>query len=401
MSEIRTIPPKLTKVEWNALLDHGLEKPTSYIIRINGSTFEAVNAHTGKIDYSGTDASSVIQSAINAGAGKVFLKRGRYNLSSELTINEGVVLEGEVLGAPLVTDKRTVLVTYKDTDFITLKGGSELKNLDIAMGTALSDSHAILNITSSSGVDFQKPIIIDNVFVSGAIEANGSALKLSIDSDANVSGVLVRNFSWYGFNKGVELILNSSYPSASISGNRFFGLTGKSSKYFIYLDTQGIGTPYLSTNQFLGVILQCTSGSLRGIYIGAKANANQFIGTSIYDVPSSSYGVEICSGTEGTLLIGRVYKVLDNGTRTKIINPYDYITQNGGTATFNGDGTTTSFNISHGLVSTPSTYVVSPASADAKGEFYVTADSTYITVNYTSAPPSGTDNVKLTWYAEV
>jgi len=61
--------------DWNALLDHGLEKPASYIIRKNGSYVEAINGSTGKIDYggvnnaggvSGSDASAVIQQTLNS-----------------------------------------------------------------------------------------------------------------------------------------------------------------------------------------------------------------------------------------------------------------------------------------------------------------------------------------------
>jgi len=78
-----------------------------------------------------------------------------------------------------------------------------------------------------------------------------------------------------------------------------------------------------------------------------------------------------------------------------------YINKNSGTATFNGDGTTTQFKIAHGLTSTPSKVLVTPASSNATGSFYVTADATYIYVNYTTAPPSGTNNVILNWYAEV
>jgi len=69
--------------------------------------------------------------------------------------------------------------------------------------------------------------------------------------------------------------------------------------------------------------------------------------------------------------------------------------------TFSGDGTTTQFSIPHNLVSTPTKVLVTPASRDATGQFYVTVDSTYIYVNYLTAPPSGTNNVVLYWYAEV
>ncbi|MCI4409547.1 MAG: hypothetical protein JHC26_10685 [Thermofilum sp.] len=75
--------------------------------------------------------------------------------------------------------------------------------------------------------------------------------------------------------------------------------------------------------------------------------------------------------------------------------------KNSGTVTFSGDNTTKQFKIAHGLISKPSKILVTPASADASGSFYVTADSTYIYVNYSSPPPSGNNNVTLYWFAEL
>ena len=77
------------------------------------------------------------------------------------------------------------------------------------------------------------------------------------------------------------------------------------------------------------------------------------------------------------------------------------LSRNSGTTTFSGDGTTTQFSIAHGLVSTPTKVLVTPMTADAAADFYVTADDTYIYINYKSAPPSGTDNLKFSWFAEV
>ncbi|RLE67688.1 MAG: hypothetical protein DRJ43_06955 [Thermoprotei archaeon] len=80
---------------------------------------------------------------------------------------------------------------------------------------------------------------------------------------------------------------------------------------------------------------------------------------------------------------------------------FGFATENSGTATFSGDGTTTQFSIAHGLVSTPTKVLVTPMTGDAAADFYVTAGDTNIYINYKSAPPSGTDNLKFSWYAEV
>jgi len=98
--------------DWNALLDHGLEKPASYIIRKNGSYVEAINGSTGTIDYggandaggvSGSDASAVIQSAIDAlpDGGTIVIRRGTYNFDSGLTLKRYIHLKGEGWGSTI------------------------------------------------------------------------------------------------------------------------------------------------------------------------------------------------------------------------------------------------------------------------------------------------------------
>jgi hypothetical protein len=70
--------------------------------------------------------------------------------------------------------------------------------------------------------------------------------------------------------------------------------------------------------------------------------------------------------------------------------------------TYNGDGTSTSKVIAHGLGTTPSAFQVLPASADAgnAGIKYVTADGTNLTVYFNNAPISGSNNVVLNWKVE-
>jgi len=94
--------------DWNALLDHGLEKTASYIIRKNGSYVEAINGSTGKIDYggannaggvSGSDAAAVIQATVDAlslDGGKISFKNGIYQGDIILdAISKGIEVLGE------------------------------------------------------------------------------------------------------------------------------------------------------------------------------------------------------------------------------------------------------------------------------------------------------------------
>jgi len=70
-------------------------------------------------------------------------------------------------------------------------------------------------------------------------------------------------------------------------------------------------------------------------------------------------------------------------------------------AIFSGDGSSTQFAIAHGMITAPNIVQVTPLTADASGDFYVTTNSTHIIIHYVSAPPSGTDNVKLSISARV
>jgi len=69
----------------------------SYIIYIEDTIIKALNCQTGEVDFSGTDASTVIQEAIDAltEGGTIVIKSGTYVLSSQLNLCSNLVLLGE------------------------------------------------------------------------------------------------------------------------------------------------------------------------------------------------------------------------------------------------------------------------------------------------------------------
>ena len=151
-----------------------------------------------------------------------------------------------------------------------------------------------------------------------------------------------------------------------------------------------------------------SAGNFHGINCAAVS------GAQIYDVAikfcyiGDNTGYDLNVGRASGLISENVLKGSASGVIRFGVSPYPkvyqnigYTTENSGTVSFSGDGTTTQFSIEHGLVSTPNKVQVTAMSEDASGDFYVTADATYIYVNYKTAPPSGTDNIKLSWSAEV
>ena len=84
--------------------------PAEYVIWQNGTTYLARNGRTGVDDFSGTDATTVIQSAINAlpaSGGLIFIKAGTYQIKSTaqapIAVPSGVVLQGEGIDATIIT----------------------------------------------------------------------------------------------------------------------------------------------------------------------------------------------------------------------------------------------------------------------------------------------------------
>jgi len=136
------------------------------------------------------------------------------------------------------------------------------------------------------------------------------------------------------------------------------------------------------------------TGYTKGVKWSGRVVAPQQYGALISSaVADWDIEVELHGKIEGTTILNNVKNVL--------LDLVGY--KNSGTATFSGDGSTTQFKIAHGLVSTPDkgktrVWALSPDAAD---NFWIDVDDTYIYVNYKTAPPSGTDNIVLGWYAEV
>lgn len=68
-----------------------------------------------------------------------------------------------------------------------------------------------------------------------------------------------------------------------------------------------------------------------------------------------------------------------------------------GEIAFSGNGSQTAFNIPHGLGGTPLSYYAKPLTDAAGAKRTVTVTSTNIVVTYTTAPASGTNNLRLRW----
>jgi len=239
---------------------------------------------------------------------------------------------------------------------------------------------------SGPGIRLHGPV--SRCLISGNVCLENEFVGIGLDGESHYN-VISNNFCLRN-KKGIRLeaashniivgnLLMENYATADPSGEHV--LLAKDCHY----------------NFITGNILRIGEGERQtayGIYISSSTPAstnNRIFDNDLYD----SAALQI---------------IYDGGENTIIRGNFGWITENSGTQTFDGDGSTKDFPIgAHGLVITdPSKIVVkvSPVSQDAIDASpcvgYVDPnDHTKIRVKFDSAPASGSDNVKITWEAIV
>lgn len=235
--------------------------------------------------------------------------------------------------------------------------------------------------SSSNGVD--KPMVIEgNTFYisNGGVAVRSDASRLvlannSIRPQYNRPAIIALQ---YYKQYGIPLIVGNMVWSGKMTFNPQYVYPTITSNVF-YNGNDGAIVGHLYNSVIAGNLFR---GSSAYVSFSSSSDYNTIVANTFYNVsaPAIKGTVGSHSFIKGNAGAGR---------------------ENSGIATFSGDGTTTTFQIAHGLVKAPSKVLVTPMSADASGDFYVTADATYIYVNYLSAPSAGTNNIVLSWYAEV
>jgi len=493
------------------------EETASYVVFKVGAMYYAKNGRTGQIEFSGTDAATVIQSAIVALAergGKIFIKAGTYERKdnifvgskihiqgegkqtilkladyTSLTQTRGVIreanknvsypLESEIILSDFVLDvnKANQTITTETANYPYCYGGIvlwgvqkcivervEVKNafwVGIALypmnqspypplesivrdcyvtdcGNGNDDTHCGIYVSDGTARE-RRSLVEGNIVKScnknGIVveDGHGTIVAHNICAENSVYGLAVIN------SRGVVVIGNDLYLNTTA------GFYGYESNYCSVIGNKarenGYGLYYTGFHDCLVALNNCFWNDECGIYHkGRKTNVigNNCIGNGAGSAPTNPYGIYLAAGFD--LIVagnqctndGTFYKVLNSQTYGIFIDPaigtriciennllfgnataglsgsaeiishnIGYVTENEGVATFSGDGSTTVFNIAHGLVGTPTKYGVSPLTPDADADRTITADATNIIVTFSVAPPTGTDNVKFGWWAKL
>ena len=389
----------------------------------------AKNGKTGRVEFKGTDAASVIQSVVNwlTDGGKVYITPSSYKITSTIQLPSKVILEGAYLATVLqsTTTGNVIEVVGDENNNIH---GTQIRNITIAgsgneqngiyltyatydvklenlkiygvgeNGVKLERSWALSLVdvqVSSAGV---KGVSGDNMGI--LIKGCNNILLLRCKTGSSYNGfhLTKADTGQYNYNIVVEGSVaesNNNYGlyadytyGLQISGNFFEGNTIRGVK----LGTNAMGV-WVAGNY----LAPPSSGGTNLIEIDGAANVgiahNQFGG-------NPTYNIQVLSGSQIEIFINK----WTNGTYISdpynIAIKYDPHFRKSNTVTFTGDGTTTTFSTAHGLMAQPSKYFMQPLNDLAKNYSTFSADATYLYVNFSTAPPSGS-TLNYYWYAEV
>ena len=174
--------------------------PAAYVIWKNGSTYLARNGLTGIDDFSGTDASSVVQSAISnlpsssPNGGRIHFKPATYPIATEIGIHDGSI----VTTPPPTTNN--ILLTGEIGSVLQATPG--IVQSPLGMNRAL---HSMITISKRSQITLSD-LILDTTLAAGL----GFNCVSAVDSPASnitVRNCLLTNTSWGIFFGGITNML--------------------------------------------------------------------------------------------------------------------------------------------------------------------------------------------------
>jgi len=347
----------------------------SYVVWKDGSTYRAECLLKGGTDYSGTDAATVIQSAIDAceaqGGGTIFLKSS-LSLESQVTVQEPIMFVGEGYDSTIIYCK----VTNDYAIIVNDSGhGTIFKNLGFngngKQGNGIkTDGVAFCRIEHCDFYNFQTAIGI------GGFSTNGGFNKIIDCHIATVNyGVVISGSAGYSTDNIIQRTRINTVNNVAVQ----FGLDGNSNSGTHIVDCQIEN-----------------DGSQTAIKIGEKAYYSIIEGSRIenwdtaINVTGSPQNVRILSNyfvSDTTVIDGSL------GTGSRVHDNVGYVTENGGTATISNGNT--SIVVNHGCDYTPSAkdIDVHPIESLGSASFWWvdTITSTQFTIHVNADPGQDVD----------
>jgi len=348
----------------------------SYTIWKEGSTYYAKNAY-GAIDYSGTDAITVIQNVVDAlpsTGGYIFLSDDTFTYSTPIVITDkdGIRISGSSQGG-------TVL-DYEGLGYaIVLNSTSsnqrcQIQNLNINL-TIYGNGIYLANHYDTR---------IQSLTIRGADDTNQIGIRLYGPAYWNtISECYIRNV-------GIGIQIDNLANDNDIIATHIYTIT-----YGIRIN-RGAGTKIIG-------------GSIDDFDTAIYVNSSRTRISNMYieSFRANALGISITSNAVSTTIVAPyielsaspvTYKVYNDGYNTRV---YGSEFQNAGTTIVaNGE------HIAHSLLTTPTTVEITPRSTTYDGVTFVVAvigrNSTHFQVGatWTNGTNISADAIIIDWYAE-
>ena len=382
----------------------------SYIIFKDGSTVYCKNGSDGHIEYSSTNASVVIQYAINhAGENEyIFIRRENYTVDASIILKDGIVLSGE--GWSYVSEPSTVTGTIlyftgsgcidcRDKRHITIRdialvGDTTTKAIktgsDGRSNNYLFENLLIVNHDYGVWSDTSKTGLYDSLFLNCNFYHNTVAVYIDENMNTFQRCTFRKNTNAIQLSGGYNII----FDSCVFSGNTYI------------IDTDGYN---LGQIHFDGCWFEA-GGATNETLFNWDGATNRFTKGITFD---NSYLAKLVINLDGLYQTHRSKVILDkcwwqNLDETDISTYLPYLSdmqvydtyridtggaiyeirfRNYGTATITASSTTVVVN--HGLNMTPNYINVEP-SGDIGYTWVSDVNSTSFTIHCSSAPTSDT-----------
>jgi len=328
----------------------------SYVIFKVGSTYYAKNGSTGEIEFSGTNASYIVNQALSLGK-HILIKSGQYNIAppiqyiSSASSHESIVIEGEGFNTEL-----------------GWSGGASTDSLISVNGTWVH-------------------LIIKNIRIYGGDDACDYGIT------AEVRSVYLQNVMVSAF-KVWAILLQDTYD---VHIEHCYGINSGGGLYLkhcnhVVIEGGGYGSNHLDTGEKIGIKIGESGGYICSAVLiqGVDTTANDVYGIYVnygrYVTIKACYfennGQHIALGS-GQYSVKAENNYFADGTA--------FLLKNSGTIEFNNNSSVT---ISHGLAKIP-TFVSVSFNITGWGDWKWSATLTQLTIT-----TSNTINATAYWYAE-
>jgi hypothetical protein len=199
---------------------------------------------------------------------------------------------------------------------------------------------------------------------------------ISLDGDLGVSKNRFENVTTLDleYPDPNTAVANLYLGGNNVYNNRFLGMHLTPNPETVLLSGSGVKKNHIEIDTYWGAVSRVTDTTA--------------------DPTNTIY---LASGSDPTVADSTI---THTGGTSRIIDPRRGA-EKAGNSTQSGDGTTTVFNIAHGLFASPVWYSVQQTSDDAVGPWKTTVSSTNLTLTYPFPPRSGTNNLSWNWRAGV